>query len=225
MRLTDLTMPMRALEPQWDGPGLPTRQVPPLSTRVWTIADPAGPYHARVHYFGYWSMAGTYIDLPGHIVETDDRQDAASLPAATLFRLPATLVRLDRCRRPGAVRAAELQAAVPAGPGCPAVVLNALGPHRFDAIPERSVYLARDAVRWVIDRGVRLLVSDVYESDDDPQDVFRTLFGAGVATVCHPESLGTLAGPRLRVTALPLRIPGATQLPCRVLAEEDTADA
>jgi kynurenine formamidase len=224
MRLTDLTMPMRGLEPQCDGPGQPLRQVPPLRTQVWSIGEPPTAYRARVHYFQHWSMAGTYIDLPGHILETDDGRDAATFPAAALFRLPALLVRLDRYRLPGAVQAAELQVAVPAGPTAPALVLNALGAHRFDEIPERSVYLARTAVRWLVERGVTLLVSDIYESNDQPQDVFKTLFEAGVATVCCPQALGSLIGPRLRITALPLRVPAATQLPCRLLAEEDSAD-
>lgn len=221
MPLTDLTVPMRPLEPQWDEPGAAPRPLPPLLTRIWTIggAPPAG-YRARVHYLQHWSMAGTYIDLPGHILETDDGQDAASLPAEALFRLPAAIVRLDRSAQPGPLRATDLQQAPTAGFPAPALVLNALGPHRFDAVPERSVYLARDAVRWIIDRGVHLLVSDVYESNDDPQDVFRTLFRAGIATVCCPDCLGALALAPLRISALPLRIPGATQLPCRLLAEE-----
>lgn len=224
MRLIDLTMPMRDPEPQGDGPGLPLREVPPQTTRIWSIRSPSSAYRARVHYFDHWGMAGTYLDLPGHIVETDDGMDAVTVPAASLFRLPAVLVRLRRGGLRGPVSAAELAAAAPPSLGEPALVLNALGSLRFDGIPERSLYLARDAVRWIVDRGVRLLVSDIYESSDDPQDVFLTLFRAGIAAVCHPESLGALAGPRLRITALPLRIPGATQLPCRLLAEEDPPD-
>lgn len=222
MRLTDLTVPMRPLEPQWDEPAAPPRLLPPLTTRVWTLGGPTpAGYHARVHYYHHWSMAGTYIDLPGHILETDDGHDAATVPAEALFRVPAGLVRLDRSAQPGPVHAADLQQAASIGLSAPALVLNALGPHRFDAVPERTVYLARDAVHWIIDHRVRLLVSDVYESNDDPQDVFRTLFRAGIAAVCCPESLGTLALAPLLLSALPLRIPGATQSPCRLLAEQD----
>jgi kynurenine formamidase len=225
MTLTDLTIPMRPAEPQWDEPGQAPRNVPVLHTRTWSLAAAPTPYHARVHYFSFWSMAGTYIDFPGHIAETDDGQDAASVGAGDLFRVDAAVVRLTRAACPGPVSAADLQTACPSLPPTPGLVINALGHCRFDDIPERSVYLARDAVQWIVDRGTRLLVSDIYESNTDPQDVFRTLFRAGIAAVCYPAALGTLTACRVRLTALPLRIPGATQLPCRLLAEEEPQDA
>lgn len=219
MTLIDLTMPMGPSDVQWDGPGQTPRRVPVLQTRIWHLDGGPAPYAARVHYLTHWGMAATYIDFPGHIVETDDGQDAASVPAAALFRVPALVLRLDRSRQPGPIAAAELQAACPSSDPTPGLVVNALGACRFDDVPERSVYLARDAVRWIIERGTRLLVADVYESSTDPQDVFRTLFCSGVATVCHPAALGVLRGPRARLTALPLRVVGATQVPCRLLAE------
>lgn len=221
MTLIDLTMPMGPTEAHCDGPGQVPRLVPVLQTRTWHLDVTPAPYDARVHTFSHWGMAATYIDFPGHITETDDGQDAANTPAAALFRLPAALIRLDRAGRPGPISAPELAAACPRPAPTPGLVINALGTCRFDDIPERSIYLGQDAVRWIIDRGTRLLVADVYESNTDPQDVFRTLFRAGVATVCHPAALGVLRGSRVLVTALPLRIVGATQLPCRLLAEVD----
>lgn len=219
MTLIDLTMPMGPTEAYCDGPGQVPRLVPVLQTRTWHLDVTPAPYDARVHTFSHWGMAATYIDFPGHITETDDGQDAASIPAAALFRLPAVLIRLERAGRPGPISAPELAAACPSSAPAPGLVINALGTRRFDDVPERSIYLAQDAVRWIIDRGTRLLVADVYESNTDPQDVFRTLFRAGVTTVCHPAALGVLRGSRVLVTALPLRIVGATQLPCRLLAE------
>lgn len=225
MTLTDLTLPLRSAEPQWDEPGQASRDVPTLHTRTWHIAARPAAYQARVHYFTFWSMAGTYIDFPGHITETDNGLDAASVAATDLFRLDAAVVRLDRATLPGPVNAADLQAGCRCDQPTPGLLVNALGPCRFDDVPERSIYLSRDAVQWIVDRGTRLLVSDIYESDADPQDVFRTLFRAGIAVVCYPAALGTLTASRVRLTALPLRIPGATQLPCRLLAEEESMPA
>jgi kynurenine formamidase len=225
MTLTDLTVPMRPAEPQWDEPGQAPRIVPVLHTHTWRLDAVPTPYQARVHYFTFWGMAGTYIDFPGHIVETDDGQDAASVPAAALFRVDAAVVRLDLAARPGPVNAADLQAGCRFQQPTPGLLINALGNSRFDDVPERSVYLSRDAVQWIVNRGTRLLVSDIYESNADPQDVFRTLFRAGIATVCLPAALGVVTSPRARLTALPLRIPGATQLPCRLLAEHESPAA
>jgi len=224
MALFDLTMPIGPVEALSERFDQAPRPVPAMTTHTWTIqAPPHPPYQARVHVFAFWGMAGTYIDFPGHIVETDDGQDAASAPAESLFRIPAQLARLDRSRQPGPISAADLQAACDRQTPPPGLVINALGSARCDQIPDRSVFLAKDAVRWIVDRGTRLLVADVYESNDQPQDVFRTLFAAGVATVCRPAALGVLPRQRLRLTALPLRCVGATQLPCRLLAETEPA--
>lgn len=191
-----------------------------LRTELWRI-KPAGraEYDARVHYFRHDSMAGTYLDFPSHVQQTDDGSDAASFPADKLFRLDATVIHLSRGDGSGAIPAAELQAACPPPPLGQALILNALGKLQFDQIAERSVYLAAEAVQWIIDRGFRLLVADVFESNQQPQGVFETLFAAGVLTVCQPIRLDELTSPHVKLTVLPLRVAGATQIPCRLIAE------
>jgi len=192
-------------------------------TRTLRQADGAR-YVARVHAFVHSSMAGTYVDLPGHIQETDDGQDAAGFPAADLFRIESDVIHLDRASDTGAVTAAELAAADPAPPGraAPGLVVNALGARRFDAIRMRSVWLAPDAVRWITARGVRLLVSDVYESPG-LHGVFSALFRSRITTVCQPVDLHCLTAARVRLTVLFPRFRGVTQLPCRVVAEREPA--
>jgi len=37
-----------------------------------------GPYTGMIYHFAHDGMTGTYIDLPGHIKETDDGADAAN---------------------------------------------------------------------------------------------------------------------------------------------------
>lgn len=220
MRILDLTLPVEQTERQKLSPAAPWADCDTLETRVWTIAAKDSRYRARVHVFSHWSMSGTYLDLPGHIVETDDGQDAASFPVERLFRVGADVIRLDRADGSGAVTAEDLISGCPAGEPARALVVNALGNRRFDEISERSVYLSRAAVEWMTGRGITLLVSDIYESADTPQNVFPMLFRAGVATVCCPESLGRIAAPRVTVTALPIRMRGATQIPCRLVIEE-----
>lgn len=206
MRLVDLTLPV-----------VPTPDKPVVRREDWPLGHGGLRYSARVYHFDHDSMAGTYLDLPGHIRETDDGRDAESQPPESLFRLEARVARLDRAGGSGGITAGELAAA--AGPGAaPCLILNALGARRFDDIPERSVWLTMDAVHWIIAAGVALLVSDVYERNP-PLGVFYELFRAGVATVCHPVNLGQVFGARVRVTVLMPRFRGVTQLACRVLAE------
>ena len=195
------------------------QQAPAASLQKWALGREGARYVALVYNFHHDSMAGTYIDFPGHIEHTDDGCDAANCPLESLYRLEAAVIHLARRSGSGKISADELRASGRAVSGCQALIVNALGELRFDQIDHRSVYLGREAVEWIIDTGAKLLVADIYESDSDPQDVFPDLFAAGVATVCHAVNLHLLTRPRLRLTALPLRFPGVTQLPCRLLAE------
>ena len=211
MRRIDLTY---AVAPEQDGQPVVT-----LDERL--LARPGGTYTGMVYHFRHHGMAGTYIDLPGHIKETDDGLDAASYPLEKLFRVDAAVVHLDRESGSGGITGEELAAAHQRGAPAGALVLNALGPRRFDAIAERSVWLAKDAVQWIVDTGIHLFVSDVYERQPEPLGTFYDLFAAGIATVCCPVNLHRLDAPRCRITALPARFPTVTQLPCRLVAEID----
>ena len=158
--------------------------------------------------------------------------------------VPAMVVRLERTSGSGSITAAELEAALPAAvraassatsrPSCSgssaapaspqALVINALGGRRFDEVAHRSVYLSAEACRWIIGLGVRLLISDVYESDGSPQGVFPSLFGAGLSCVCNAVNLAVLPASatstsRVELSCVPLATPGAVQCPVRVLAE------
>ena len=220
MRLVDLSLPIPRDELHYmESLDSPPRKATTMTTREWRLRAGEIPYTARVHYFDLWSMSGTYIDFPGHIVETDNGMDAACAPLDALYRSPAAVIHLDRVSGSGGVSADALRRACPALDGCKTLVINALGDRRFDEIEERSVYLDADAIEWIIGTGARLLVSDVYESATKPQAVFLKLFNAGVFTVCYPINLRKLNRPRFFLTALPLRAPGATQAPCRVIAE------
>jgi kynurenine formamidase len=210
MHLVDLTMPLAATE------RLPQ---PPVRAERLEIGRRAARYTALVYRFDYDSMAGTYVDFPGHIAETDDGRDAANYPPAKLYRIDAAVIHLDRRDGSGGVSAAELKRACPGGRAeGGALIVNALGQRRFDKIAFRSVWLAADAVEWIVGAGIHLLVSDIYESPE-LHGVFPALFRAGICTVCHPVNLQRLKAPRVKVTVLPLRARGVTQLPCRALAE------
>ena len=208
MKLVDLTLPLPS---QQDGH-------PTATPRRLQLGKDDATYTAIVYDIAHDSMAGTYLDLPGHIEETDDGQDAATLPVEQLYRLPAAVIHLDREDGSGGIGAAELAAAAQISDNPQALIINALGATRFDEIQERTVYLDLDAIDWIIATGVKLLVSDVYESRA-LHGIFPALFGAGISTVCYPINLHQLTTPAVQLTVLPLRIPQVTQLPCRIVAE------
>ena len=62
------------------------------------------------------SMHGTYIDFPGHIKETDNGLYAHNFPHEELYRVPASVIHLDRDRGP--VSGAELEHAFGGADSC-----------------------------------------------------------------------------------------------------------
>jgi kynurenine formamidase len=178
-------------------------------------------YNGVVYDFKINSMCGTYLDLPGHIRETDDGADTANYPVEKLYRVDSAVIHLDRADVSGAVTAEDLiRAWGDESPRCGAVIVNALGRRRFDAVAERSVFLSLCAVDWIIGSGAHLLVSDIYESPEI-HGVFYRLFEAGVSTVCLPVNLHKLDTPRCKVSVFAPPAARVTQIPCRVIAELD----
>jgi kynurenine formamidase len=214
MSLIDLTLPVNE--------SVSSRNI--FKTEEMRISNQAGNYTAIIHHFAHNSMTGTYIDFPSHVKETDNGTNAANYPPEKIFRVPAAAIHLDRADGSGKFGADDLAAGCPDWNKRGALILNALGMRRFDQIAERSVYLGKEAVRWIVEKGFHLLISDVYESNTDPQNVFPDLFRHGVATVCYPVNLHLLTQPGFRVTVLFPRFGRATQLPCRILAETGCGD-
>ncbi len=219
MNILDLTLPIPPRQRRQESWQEEEREVETVRFRTWNIKQGPYRYQAQVYFLNLSGMSGTFIDFPGHIVATDDGTHAGNAPLENLFRVPATVIRLDRANGSGGISADELRRAVPGSVTGGALVLNALGHRRFDEVESRTVYLLADAIDWIVRSGIRLFVSDVYESDSDPQNVFQCLFAGGIATVCLPVNLHRIADPHPRITALPLVLSGVTQLPCRVIAE------
>jgi kynurenine formamidase len=181
------------------------------------LESPGIKYTGVCYNFKMSSMAGTYIDFPGHVAETDDGQDAKNYPLEKVYRRPAKVIHLNRTA--GAVKAEDLKQACSCKPDKgDALIINALGELRFDEVPERSVYLDKSAVDWIIEQGIELLISDIYESTE-LKGVFYYLFEAGISTVCCPVNIDKLNAEEVKITVLPLPVEGIVQIPCRVIAE------
>lgn len=190
-----------------------------IERRELHLQSPGVEYTGVIYEFKMGSMAGTYIDFPGHIAETDDGRDAFNYPLEKLYRRRAAVIRLDRRDGSGGVAASELAAVCPVKirPG-DALIVNALGDRQFYDIENRSVFFEMDAVEWIIEQGVELLVSDIYESQA-LLGVFLKLFKAGISTVCRPVNLHKLEDAEVKLTIMPLPVRGVTQIPCRLVAE------
>ena len=211
MRLIDLTLPIPEIEK-----GNST-----LDLEEMHISAGGYNYTGMIYNFHHWSMSGTYIDFPGHIKETDDGYSAENYPLEKLYEVETVVLHLDRSNELGLVTADELEAVCPDSTSAKGIIVNALGSKRFDEIAQRSVAFSKDSIEWIVSKGFHLMVSDIYESNDQPQNVFFDLFKGGVSTVCYPVNLHLIDSHVVKLTVLTPRFPKATQLPCRVVARLD----
>jgi len=200
MKLIDLTLPWSLIETD-------EHQVPLKSDRT--------AYTGVVYDFKLNSMTGSYIDFPGHILETANGIHAGNLPLSGLYRIPATLLRPNRSG--SGITATELEEARGKLPPTPCLVIHGKAGTDIPLI-SREIYLTMEAVSWIIDSGCRLLVSDTYESDR-LDGVFLKLFGAGISTVCMPVNLDKLTSQVMKITVFPPLLDGIVQIPCRIAAE------
>lgn len=174
-------------------------------------------YHAFVHNFNLSSMDGTYIDFPGHIKEFDDGFDASNYPDKKLFMVDATLLRLDRRNKEREIHVEELES-TNVKIDTPAVIVDS-GWNQILKKDQNEIYFfGKDAIQWFVSKKIYLFVSDVYENHKEPRGIFVEFFKAGILTVCNPSNLHRIKKQKLKICVFPLKIKGATQVPCRVLA-------
>ncbi len=178
----------------------------------------AARYTGMVYDWPAHSMHGSYIDFPGHIKETDNGERADNFPHERLYRVPCSVIRLNRKSGSGGVSANDLEKAFGGIPDTPALLINALGKKEPDEVESRSVFLEDGALDWIIASGARMIVSDIYESQA-LHGVFLRLFEAGISTVCEPRGLCRIKDSRVFLTVLFEKIPVVTQIPCRIIAE------
>ena len=204
MRLFDVTRPLRPGMPTWPGePG-------PELCAVKRIAD-GGP--ANVSRLTLGLHTGTHVDAPWHFL--DDASTSESLPLSVLCG-PARVVSIDDPRQIGVP---ELERAGLAGATRVLFRTRNGGLWNDDAFREDYVFIAPDAARWLVDRGVRLVGVDYLSVEDFHADSPRThqvLLGAGVVIV---EGLDLREPPpgEYELFCLPVKVVGGDGAPARVV--------
>lgn len=166
---------------------------------------------------------GTHLDAPNHFVE-----GAPGIDEIPLDRLHRTGVvwHLD-CAEEELIGPDALASATPR-PHPGDMVLLSTGWARHFGTPhyDRHPSLTTAAARWLVDHGVSLLGVDLPTPDlpahrrpaDFDWPVHHVLLGAGVLIGEHLTGLVPLAGQRVEVLFLPVKIEGSDGGPARVLA-------
>lgn len=188
-----------------------------FETRLVDIKFSGKTYHAPVHNFQLSSMSGTYIDFPGHIREFDDGFDSSNYPVEKLFMVDATLLRLNRAGKDREIHREELESCS-VEIDTPAVIVDSGWNNSGKKNQDEIYFFGKDAIQWFISKKIYLFVSDVYENHKEPRGIFVEFFKAGILTVCNPCNLHKIREQKLKLCVFPLKIPGAVQLPCRVIA-------
>lgn len=215
LRVVDLSVPLDDRTPVWPGD-------PPVAlTRAATIARDG--YNLLAVSMG--SQSGTHVDAPRHF-----RDDGAPIDAVDLRLLAGPAVVVDVRGRPDRhpVGTADLSPYLDGIRAGTIVVLHTgwsvhAGTPRYGAHP----FLAADACRALLDRGVRTIGLDTPNIDETP-DVDGTPGGrypchhlvaaAGGVVVENLTNLAAVDFPDPFLSVLPLRLTGADGAPVRAVA-------
>jgi arylformamidase len=227
MKAYDITGVIR--EGMWNyEPPFPPFRMRPLGNVPWAGCE----VYCEV-FEGLHSQTGTYLETPAHFFGNGNSYLAADIPVGKLVGMPCALLMIDPAglaSRPGRppVTAELLERC----PGSGAI-------RRGDAIlvgtgwgrrwMERdylslSPWFTRDAMDWLLEKKPFLLGTDFprWENMECPQGFFPDFYKANVLMLAPCVNLENVPGSRLRLTALPVNIPGTSSAPCRaVLTEED----
>jgi arylformamidase len=171
--------------------------------------------HMRLH-------AGSHIDAPEHNVKGG--KQVQDLPL-NIFAGDAVIADLRHLVPGGAITAAELTQAVGAviRRGDRLLLRTDVNKtYMVDNWFQRSPYLSADGTRWCIDHGVVLVGYDFYHGVDEPDaprvfNASRTLSEAGIVTLPYLNNLDRVAGQRVTLMALPLKLVGAEASPVRAV--------
>lgn len=184
------------------------------------LKSPRTAYTGLVYHFRHGSMETSYLDLPGHIAETDDGRHAANIDLLDYYRQKTLLLRIKPTAAEYGVTPEDLEKALNGREWTPFVVINAQGVANDGYEPARKIYLTLEAVDYLAANGIKVLLSDAWESVR-LDGVFLRLFDAGISAVCNLVNLNKLPaeGEFLTTVSFP-PYPGAvTQIPVSVIAE------
>lgn len=218
-RVVDLTLPIKAGMARF-----PTYWHPEVEVGLLGRIENEGRETRRL-VLG--THSGTHCDAPRHFLPGGAGVDALDLAALVG---PARVLDLTTHAPGGCVEAEDLQAALE-GRVPERLILR----YDWSRQWEREAYycdhpyLSRQAARWLVAGGLKLLAMDSPTPDNPadgrsaPEDspVHKILLGAGVILVEYLDNLAALTRPWVELIALPLKIEGADGSPCRVVAVEE----
>ncbi len=200
-----------------------TARIYPRITHAQSNAAFGGKAEFELTELSFQGSVGTYLDAP--YVRHRDRRDIGALRIDELV-LPGIVVDLTRIAAGASAGVADLRD-VTGGPLDVAgkAVLCRFGWDRFwgdDAYFAEYPYLSREALRWLLDSGARLLGVDTWNVDDN-RDAERPahswLLARDLFIVENLRNLQSIGAAPFRFFAVPVKARGAASMPIRAFAE------
>lgn len=186
-----------------------------------TAAD-AEPDWYIMHWIGMDNHLGTHIEVPYHAFE--DGADLAQTAASQLVG-EAVILDLRGHEANEGITLEEVQhvADEAGGVGRDDIVFCMTGWSAFYDTERYAEppFLTREAVRWLVDRGIKMLGIDTRGSMNPAfpdRENHLPLFEAGIAYVENLTNLEALTESRVTVAVLPPAIEGLEGFPVRVVA-------
>jgi kynurenine formamidase len=88
---------------------------------------------------------------------------------------------------------------------------------------DKSPYFTYEAMKWLISKKPVLLGTDFprWENLKKPEGFFNEFYSADILMLAPCVNLEKITKTKVKLTALPLRIPGTSSIPCRAVVIED----
>ncbi len=181
---------------------------------------------------GMHAQVGTYLETPAHFYGFDKSYLVDDIPLDRLVDVGCVVLKVDKdLSDPGVkhkITLNDLLACEHAGQirtgDCIAVCCG-WDRHWMDdgVFFPNSPYFSYDAMKWIVDRKPSILATDTpsWENLKDPQGFFPMFYEADILMLAPLINLGEVTKPRVRLTALPLRVEGVAASPCRTVIMED----
>lgn len=230
MNVIDITGEIRDGMWNYEEP-FPKFRMKPLDRVPWVEAE----VYAEV-FEGLHSQTGTYLETPAHYYGGEGSYCVADIPVGKLVDMRCIVLKLDESLFEHADSRVPID--VPMLESCPGsgmisegdavLVAAGWGKHWMDGwYLDRSPYYTYEAMKWLIGKKPFLLGSDFPRWDHltKSERFFPEFFAADILMLAPCVNLEAVRRPDVRLTALPLHIPGTSAVPCRaIVMEEENGD-
>lgn len=226
MRVVDITGKIHEGMWNYEEP-FPRFRMRPLGHVPWVKSD----VYCEI-FDGLHSQTGTYFETPAHFYGNDKCFLAADLPVDKLFNIPCSVLNIDKSYFENPSHRIRITVEMlenscgseDIDTGGAILVGTGWGRRWMDkSYLELSPYFSYEAMQWLISRKPFLLGTDFprWESLVKPEGFFDAFYSAGILMLAPCVNLENVKMSNVKLTVLPLNIPGTSCIPCRAVIVEE----